>query len=163
MAKIMSTATHSLTFIIGGALGLFMAGGSAPPAPPAPRPAMVSDEIDTVLDREDDGHFYVNATVNGQLVHFIVDTGASGVALTVDDAERVGLSVDPQQFQVVGMGAGGPVRGSFATLDSVAIGQKEANGVEGVVLQGASVSLLGQSFLSRVGSVRIVGDQMILR
>jgi aspartyl protease family protein len=159
----MTIGTHSFTFIIGSAFGLFMASGTHQPAPPAPRLALVSDAIDTVLNREGDGHFYVNATVNGQLVHFVVDTGASSVALTEADAERVGLTVDPRQFAVVGEGAGGPVRGAFATLESVAIGQKEANGVDGVILQGASISLLGQSFLARVGSVRIVGDQMILR
>ncbi|MFM9851349.1 MAG: TIGR02281 family clan AA aspartic protease [Sphingomonadaceae bacterium] len=159
----MTIATHSLTFFIGGAFGLFIASGSPQPAPPAPRHALVSNAIDTVLDRHEDGHFYVDAMVNGQLVRFVVDTGASSVALTEADAERVGLTVDPRQFTVVGMGAGGPVRGAFTTLESVAIGQKEANGVEGAILKGASISLLGQSFLSRVGSVRIVGDQMILR
>jgi aspartyl protease family protein len=159
----MGTGTHAITFVIGSAFGAILLSEPSPPPPPAPRPAMVSDAVDTVVNRDQDGHFYVDAMVNGQLVHFMVDTGATNVALTEADARHIGLTTDPREYSVVGMGAGGPVRGTRVTLNSVAIGQKEAREIDGVVIQGSSISLLGQAFLSHIGSVRIVGDQMILR
>jgi aspartyl protease family protein len=117
----------------------------------------------TELTRSSSGHFYTYARVNGELVRFLVDTGATGVALTVEDAERVGIKVDPASFDVVGEGAGGPVRGQLATIDSVEVEGKLVNDVSGVVLEGSSLSLLGQSYLTRMGEVQMSGDYMILR
>src|SRR5215207_5089994 len=71
---------------------------------------------DTELQREANGHFYVHAKVNGQLVRFVVDTGATVVALSRDDAERVGLNVDPTKFQIIGEGASGAVSGQNVTI-----------------------------------------------
>ena len=120
--------------------------------------------VDTVINRSDDGHFYVDAEVNGQLVHFVVDTGATSVALTLADAQRVGIPVSPERFEVVGRGASGDVRGQEININRIAIDQKEVYDAHGLVLDtGLDVSLLGQSFLSKVGTVLIEGDQMTLR
>ena len=118
---------------------------------------------DTELQREGNGHFYVYAKVNGQLVRFLVDTGATMVALTVDDAERAGLKVNPATFQIVGEGAGGPVRGQDVTIGSIEVEGKLINDIEGVVLEGGSTSLLGQAYLSRLTEVKMSGEYMILR
>ena len=91
---------------------------------------------DTELQRESNGHFYVHAKVNGQLVRFLVDTGATMVALTVDDAERAGLNVNAATFQIVGEGAGGPVRGQDVKIGSIEVEGKLVNDIEGVVLEG---------------------------
>src|SRR4051812_7172265 len=88
----------------------------------------------TELLRSDNGHFYTYAKGNGELVRFLVDTGAGGVALNAEDAERVGLKVDPASFEVVGEGASGPVRGKLVTIDSVEVDGKLVNDVSGVVL-----------------------------
>lgn len=128
----------------------------------APQP--ITNLSTVVLDRKSDGHFYVDATVNGQLVRFVVDTGASGVVLTTRDAQNVGLQFSRGEFEVVGRGASGDVSGKFVTLDRVAIGTKEARDVRGVIAdEGLDISLLGQSFLSRIASVEIRQDQMTLR
>ena len=120
--------------------------------------------LETVLQRQRDGHFYVDALVNDKLVHFLVDTGASGIALTQDDARTVGIAVDPAKFEIVGQGASGDVQGQFVNVHHIAIGQKEAWDLPSVVLaDGMDVSLLGQSYLSQIGSVAIVGDKMTLR
>ena len=126
---------------------------------------MASDitSIDKVIKRQSDGHFYVNASVNGQLVRFVVDTGATGVALSARDARHVGLSFDPAEFEIVGEGASGPVRGKHVMLDSVAIDKKEAFNVRGAILEGADMSLLGQSYLSRLNLIKVTGDTMIMR
>jgi aspartyl protease family protein len=157
------------TIGVGITVGLMVPAPSVPPtveplvavAKPmsAPEPA-----IDKVIERSDDGHFYVDAEVNGQLVHFLVDTGASSVVLTMADAKHVGLPFSEGQFSVIARGASGDVSGQIMKIGRVAIGRKEAFDVEGaVVAQGLDVSLLGQSFLSRIGTLVIDGDRMILR
>jgi len=117
----------------------------------------------TELERSPSGHFYTHAKVNGQLVRFLIDTGATGVALTVEDAERVGIDVDPRSFEIVGQGAAGPVRGQLVMLDSVEVEGKLVNDVSGAVLEGSDLSLLGQSYLTRMGEVQMTGEYMILR
>jgi aspartyl protease family protein len=118
---------------------------------------------DTELERSSSGHFYVYAKVNGELAKFIVDTGADVVALTTEDAERVGVKFDPARFEVVGEGASGPVRGQSVMIDSIEVDGKLVNDVRGVVLENSSLSLLGQSYLTRMGEVQMRGDTMVLR
>ena len=117
----------------------------------------------TTLTREANGHFFARALVNGQSVDFIVDTGATAVALTEADARRVGIPLDPTSYTVVGSGASGEVMGQHVTLDSVSLDGKRVEQVSGAVLQGSEISLLGQAFLSRMGHIEISGDRMIIR
>lgn len=117
----------------------------------------------TELERSPSGHFYVHAKVNGELVRFLVDTGATSVALSEDDAQRVGINFDPAAFEVVGEGASGPVRGKLVMIDSVEVEGKLVNDVSGVVLADSDLSLLGQSYLTRMGEVQMTGDYMLLK
>jgi aspartyl protease family protein len=114
---------------------------------------------ETVLERSEGGHFYADVEVNGALVHFLVDTGATSVALTERDAERIGLDFDSGRYEQVGMGASGPVRGKFVTLDKVSLDGKSAHKVDGAILEGSDMSLLGQNYLGRF-SIEIRGDTM---
>ncbi len=109
------------------------------------------------------GHFHTQALVNGRPVEFIVDTGASTVALTMADARRIGVRFDPTDFEVVGTGASGPVRGQEVMIDRVSVDGKEVQTIKGVVLEGLEQSLLGQAYLSRITEVRMSGGEMILR
>ena len=93
----------------------------------------------------------------------LVDTGASGIALSRSDAQRAGLAVSAGMFNVVGEGADGDVHGEYATLDRVSLGATTAEKVPAVVLDAGEQSLLGQSFLSKFESVEISGDTMVLR
>lgn len=148
---------------VGIAVGLAWPSGrkDSPVAPAVSAPAATADDEprETVLERSDGGHFYANVEVNGALVRFLVDTGASGVALTEADAERVGLDFDRGAYEQVGVGASGPVRGKFVTLDKVSLDGKSAHGVEGAILEGSEISLLGQNYLGRF-SVEMRGDTM---
>ena len=129
-------------------------------AAPVVASAGESDEPrETLLERSEGGHFYANVEVNGELVRFLVDTGATGVALTEKDAERIGLDFDRAAYEEVGMGASGPVRGKFVTLDKVSLDGKAAHDVEGAILEGSDISLLGQNYLGRF-SVEMRGDTM---
>jgi aspartyl protease family protein len=146
----------------GIAIGLAWPSGDAPIAVAAESSSSEARR-ETTLERESNGHFYAHAMVNGELVQFIVDTGASTVALTVEDAERLGIPVDPATFEVIGEGASGLVRGKHITLDSVEIDGKRVENVRASVLEGSSLSLLGQSYLSRMGEVQMKGDYMVLK
>lgn len=130
-------------------------------APVAPVVASTPDDQprETVLERSEGGHFYANVEVNGEIVRFLVDTGASGVALTEADAERIGLDFHRGDYEQVGMGASGPVRGKFVTLDKVSLDGKAAHEVDGAILEGSDISLLGQNYLGRF-SVEMRGDTM---
>jgi aspartyl protease family protein len=133
-------------------------------APAASTSASGAERQETVLEREANGHFYTHARINdAELVEFVVDTGASVVALTVEDAQRLGLSVNPSEFTVVGEGASGLVRGKEVMLKSVDVDGKRVENVRGVVLEGSRLSLLGQAYLSRMGEVEMSGDYMVLK
>ena len=132
---------------------------AAPVAPALSSSAGEDEPKETVLERSEGGHFYADVEINGELVHFLVDTGATAVALTERDAERIGLEFDPAAYEQVGVGASGPVRGKFVILDKVSLDGKSAHKVEGAILQGSDISLLGQNFLGRF-SVEMSGDTM---
>jgi aspartyl protease family protein len=153
-------------------LALFVIGFAVAVAAAAPREDEPSAREDrpqrssggaTRVERSEDGHFYVDATVNDQSVRFLVDTGATSVALTTADAGRIGVEFDQENFRVVGSGASGPVQGQRILLDSVEVDGKAASDVRGVVLEGLGVSLLGQAYLAELEKVEISGDEMVLR
>lgn len=115
------------------------------------------------LLRQSDGHFYADALVEGAQVTMMVDTGASVIALTGSDASAVGLSWDDGEVVEIGTGASGAVYGVRARLDEVEIGGIVRRNVPAVVIpEGLEVSLLGQSWLSKVDAVEIEGDRMVL-
>ena len=115
------------------------------------------------LARRDDGHFYVTADVNGAQIEFLVDTGASTVALTEEDAEAAGLEFSPSEYEPVARTASGTARGVALTLPKVTVDGKEVMEVDAMIIDGAEISLLGQSYLSRIGGVEMSGDTMVLR
>jgi aspartyl protease family protein len=154
--------------LLGTGIGLALGKPGAPAAAPvsAPAPAVVAPaekRVDTVLSREASGHFLAVADVNDEPIRFVVDTGADTVALSIEDAKRAHVAFDPAQFDVVGHGAGGPVRGQAVQIADIVLDGKRATDVRGVVLEGATMSLLGQTYLRRIDSVLIEGDRMVLR
>lgn len=130
--------------------------------PPAAELQLASSDAVT-LRRQGDGHFYADVQINNSTIRMLVDTGASGIALTRDDARRAGIGISIGMPNVVGQGAGGEVKGEYVTLDRVSLGDERASAVPAVVLDGGGVSLLGQSFLGQFASVEIKGDKMVLR
>lgn len=107
------------------------------------------------------GHFVSDGQINGRIVRFMVDTGATVIALGAVEAERIGLKYkngDPIQMNT----ANGVVNGWRITLDSVRLGDVSVGGVEAVVTPAPmSYVLLGNSFLGRFQMNR-TNDQMIL-
>ncbi len=95
------------------------------------------------------GHFMTQGAINGRSVRFMVDTGATTVALGRDEAERLG--VEWRRGQPVAMStAGGVIQGHRLTLTAVTVGEVTLANVEAVVMPtGMPFALLGNSFLSR--------------
>lgn len=110
-----------------------------------------------------DGHFHLTARVNGQPVRFVIDTGATTIALAEDDARRAGI--DPGSLAFVGQArtANGMVQTATVMLDSLTIGEIAERDVPAVVLRSdLDLSLMGMSYLSRFARVSIEGHRLIL-
>jgi len=96
------------------------------------------------------GHFFTDGAVNGNPVRFLVDTGATTVALPAADAVRLGIDYRKGKREYSNT-AGGVVPIYVVTLDTLRLGPIELTGVEAsVVERGLNVALLGMSFLNRV-------------
>ena len=110
-----------------------------------------------------DGHFRIQAIVNGARVTFLVDTGATDVVLAPDDARRVGLDPATLNFTQLAQTANGTVRGAPVTLQSLIVGPIDITGMPATV-NGAEMSdsLLGMAFLNRLGGWRVENGVLTL-
>lgn len=115
------------------------------------------------LQRDQDGHYYADVDINGASIHMIVDTGATVIALSRDDARKAGIATSIGMNDVVGQGADGSIHGEVVSIDRMRLGEKTAEHMDAIVLNSGGQSLLGQSFLSKFASVEIHGDTMSLR
>lgn len=107
------------------------------------------------------GHFMAEGAINGQPVRFVIDTGATMVALPASDAKRLGIDYRRGTL-VMTRTAAGLVPVYRMRLDSVRLGDIEIAAVEGVVVEeGLDIALLGMSFLNRV-EMRNDGQLMVL-
>lgn len=115
-----------------------------------------------VLTADSRGHFVTAGGINGRPVTFMLDTGATAVALSMADAQRIGL--DPTRGQPVTMNtANGTAPGWRIKLDSVKVGDVTVYDVDAVVSpQAMPYVLLGNSFINRF-SMRRDADQMVLQ
>lgn len=141
-----------------------------PEAPPVtvavatPEPAALPGSRAAFIDKEDDGHFWTRADVSGTQVKFMVDTGASIVALTYFDAQRLGLKPEELNFDSEIRTAGGITYGAPVTLASIRIGKVKIENVNAVILRTElEQSLLGMTFLGELNSYEVRQGQMIIR
>jgi aspartyl protease family protein len=119
----------------------------------APAPAAaVSNSRSVTLARADNGHFQTEARVDGRRIEFIVDTGASHIALRESDAARLGIRPTPRDYTVRVSTANGEGRAARAELRTVEVGDIRVRDLVAFVHPDAalSVNLLGMSFLARV-------------
>lgn len=110
------------------------------------------------------GMYSVAGSINKQPVKFLVDTGASSVAMNRDTAKRLGIDFRYKGTLGWANTANGPVKTYRVKLDSVRVGEIELTNIQGAVLDGASPReiLLGMSFLNRVEMQR-EGELLLLR
>lgn len=126
-----------------------------------PRPASNA----AYISREDDGYYWTRASVDGTSVEFLVDTGASVVALTWRDAQRLRLKPEELDFRWAIRTANGETHGASVTLPSIRIGNVRIENVNAMVMQDGLLdsSLLGMSFLGELYSYEFRGDTLIIR
>jgi aspartyl protease family protein len=111
-----------------------------------------------------DGHFWAWARVNGEWVRFLVDTGATAVALTPADAARLGFKPAELDYGLKVVTAGGSSRAASVTLASVAVGDARLDDVSALVVEkGLDTSLLGMSYLGRLSRFEGAGETLVLR
>lgn len=126
-------------------------------------PAAASSAVEVTLNRSSDHHYYATASVNGHDVRFLVDTGASEIALTEDDARKAGIKFDPAKYELIGAGASGYVRGQYVDLTDIRLEGIHQGNAKAVVVEGADISLLGQPFLEKIDEIVIRKGEMTLR
>lgn len=126
-----------------------------------PTDASGSAKQSVMLSIDRSGHFVHDGTINGQPIRFLVDTGASTIALPAAEARRLGIDYH-NGVRGSSQTANGSVPVYVVRLDRVSLGSIELTGVEAVVIeQGLNVALLGMSFLNRV-DMRRDGETMTL-
>ena len=105
-----------------------------------------------VIRRDNRGHFVVDGTVDGRRIRFMVDTGASRIALTKEDASRLGIHPAQREFVGRSSTANGVIRVAPVSLGMVEIGGIIVRNVDALVPsdEGLTANLLGMSFLSRL-------------
>ena len=110
-----------------------------------------------------DGHFHASALVNGTHVDFLVDTGATMVALSFFDAQRIGIKADDLTYNQMTNTANGQVFMALVTLPEITIGNITLYDVSALVAsEGLDGSLLGMSFLRRLSSFQIDQDRLVM-
>jgi aspartyl protease family protein len=107
---------------------------------------MVRDgRMAVLLQRDRSGHYRAEGQINGHSIDFLVDTGATDVAISVKTARSIGLEFGPE---VTVMTAAGPVKAWLARLEEVQIGELRRRNVRTTITPGLGESaLLGMSFL----------------
>ncbi|MDO6415856.1 TIGR02281 family clan AA aspartic protease [Sphingomonas sp. BIUV-7] len=128
----------------------------------APDPDAPISPTATSLRRATDGLFYATALINGQPVRFLVDTGASVVTLTEEDAKRLDIMPDSLTSGRAETANGRAVFG-WTQIATVEVAGHRVEDVRAAVLSNdAGVSLLGQNLLARLGRVRMEKDKIII-
>ncbi len=130
-----------------------------------PAPTSVSSYPRTVeVARDRHGHFLVDGLVDGQRLRFMVDTGASVIALTMTDAARLGIYPAERDFKAKVGTANGTIRAAPVRLREVEIDGIVVRDVRAMVLPDGALrgNLLGLSFLSRLKRYEFSGGRLVL-
>jgi len=144
--------------------GRAVIGSAAHAAAEAPLRGAQGSELDSAsLIKAADGHFWADGLVNGAPVHFLVDTGASNVSLTPQDAQRLGLEPADLVYDQTVRTAGCDSLAARVRLRSVAINGVRLSDVDALVIgRGLPASLLGMSYLGRLSQFEATPTVLVL-
>jgi aspartyl protease family protein len=116
------------------------------------------------IAKSGDGHYWAEADVNGRRVRFLVDTGASAVALTIADAKRLGFEPEKLDYNYQVTTASGPARAAAVKLGRVSVSGASVTDVDALVIEkGLDTSLLGMTYLGRLSRFEATRTALILR
>lgn len=128
-----------------------------------PRQSVFAEQGRVEIPRSRDGHYHVVLDVNGAPIEFIVDTGASDMVLSRQDAVRAGFNPDNLMFSGLAQTANGRVETAPVRLREVRLGGIEDANVRAVVNGGEMrKSLLGMSYLNSFDRIEINEGRLIL-
>ncbi len=118
-----------------------------------------------VIMRNGDGHFAVRTGVDGVAMMMMVDTGASLVTLTPEDAARIGIDAATLNFTMPIQTANGTIQAAPITIRRISIGTIARNNIKALVAPPGALeeSLLGMSFLNSLSGYAISGDRLVLK
>lgn len=116
------------------------------------------------IPRDSRGHFQVDARVDGRAMDFMVDTGASTIALTARDAKRLSIHPSASDYTVQVKTANGTVRAAPVNLARVEVGGLVVRDVRALVVPDSALSenLLGLSFLTKLRRFEYAGGKLVL-
>lgn len=118
---------------------------------------------ETRIEMSNDGHFWLQAKVNGKSRRFLVDTGATLTALSEGTAEAAQVSVQPLRESVLMRTANGTVRAELARIDELRFGNIVARDLDVVVAPNmGETNVIGMNLLSRLASWRVEGSTLVL-
>ncbi len=143
-------------------LGSRLTAGLIPGSPVSGQSGSGRNQITIIRSRN--GQFEAQASVNGSPVSFLVDTGASSVVLSHDDAVRIGLDLSGLSYSVPVSTANGMTEVARMTIGNLAIGEIQRDNIAVMVARQGDLdqSLLGMSYLQTFWSFEIRGDRLIL-
>lgn len=120
---------------------------------------------EVIIHKTRGSHFQTNVRIEGQVLPMLVDTGASTVVLSYEDARAIGLNPQDLDYTVSVMTANGRAMAAPVRLDEVAIGPIVRKDIRAMVAEEGQLeeSLLGMSFLSTLGSLQMQTDELRLR
>jgi aspartyl protease family protein len=118
---------------------------------------------ETRIDMSNDGHFWLQASINGETRRFLVDTGATLTALSESTAAAAGVPVQPLRQSVLMRTANGTVRAELARIEELRFGNVVARDLDAVVAPGlGETNVIGMNLLSRLASWRVEGRTLVL-
>ena len=139
-------------------------GAIAPGVPISGRLSGNGNPDSVTVVRAADGHFAVLGAIDEKSILFLVDTGASFVTLTHDDARDMGIDVDGLDYRVPIRTANGTMIAAAVTIDRLTVGPIERHNLKALVAPEGVLdqSLLGMTFLDTLSSYSISGDHLVL-
>ena len=126
-------------------------------------PQQVVEGGETRVPLAADGHFWLRAEVNGRPANFLVDTGATLTAVSQELADEVGLEPRRGGISVRIDTANGSIAAQLTTIENLSFGNVRAGGIDAVIVPNMGpTNVIGMNVLSRLGSWRVEGQEMIL-
>lgn len=118
-----------------------------------------------VLTSNRNGHFTARGMINGSHVDFLVDTGATIVFISREEARHVGIDLRKLVYDRTALTAAGKTKFAMVKLDEVSVGNIKIRNVEAAVAESDEVThnLLGMTFLSRIKGFEFSGGKLIMR
>ena len=165
MLKFATIAIVGALSAVGAAKAVVSLDGQRQPDLRGPTPvATVVEDGAAQIVKGADGHFWAEAKVDGRAVRFLIDTGATAVALSQTDAQRLGIDTKGLDYKYKVTTASGQTRAASVKLASVAVAGAQVRDVEALVIEnGLETSLLGMTYLGRLSSFQATPRALILR